>query len=488
MDSILEQIGSFKEELETIRRERLKRKEENIIIQELQYNNGEKPSKYFFNLMKKRITEKRIIQLLDRNNEILNTEEEIRKEVQIFYEDLYGFQEVLDFQDVLQELKEINYNRISDEKVKEIDGEISFKEINKVVINLKLGKSPGPDGFTAEFFKFFIKDIGIYLSRSFNSAYACGNFSHYQNLGIITLLPKGSKPRNILKNWRPISLLNVQYKILSHCISNRIKPLLVENIHNDQKGFLAGRYIGENIRIIYDVISYTEYKDIPGILLFIDFEKAFDCVSHDFLWNVLQFFNYGDSIIKWVKLMYDNSTSSVLINGCLTSRFNIKRGCRQGDPLSPYLFLLCAEILGMLVRKSHKIKGIVIENKEFRILQYADDTVLFLDSKESLNNALELLDFFSNYSGLKVNITKTQVLCIGSLKKTIEIDLRGTDISLANGKIIRYLGIDFCIDLERLPDINYDRIFYKLKRQMISWSKRYISVFGRVVVVKSLLV
>ena len=438
--------------------------------------------------MKKRRTEKRIIQLLDSNNYMLNTEEEIRKEVLIFYENPYGFQEVCDFQDILQELKEIDYNRISDEKVKVIEGEICFEEIQKVVNNLKLGKSPGQDGFTAEFFKLFIKDVGIYLSRSLNSAYACGHFSHYQNLGIITLLPKGNKPRYILKNWRPISLLNVQYKILSHCISNRIKPLLEENIHNDQKAFLTGRYIGENIRIIYDVISYTEYKDIPGILLFIDFEKAFDCVSHDFLWNVLQYFNYGDSIIKWAKLMYANSTSSVLINGCLTSRFNIKRGCRQGDPLSPYLFLLCAEILGMLVRKSHRIKGIVIENKEFRILQYADDTVLFLDSKESLHNALDLLDFFSKYSGLKVNITKTQVLCIGSLKKTIQMDLPGTDKPLINGKLIRYLGIDFCIDLENLPDFNYDRIFDKLKRQMISWSKRYISVFGRVVVVKSLLV
>ena len=142
----------------------------------------------------------------------------------------------------------------------------------------------------------------------------------------------------------------------------------------------------------------------------------------------------------------------------------------------------------MLVRKSHRIKGIVIENKEFRILQYADDTVLFLDSKESVHNALDLLDFFSKYSGLKVNITKTQALCIGSLKKTIQIDLPGTDKPLINGKLIRYLGIDFCIDLENLPDFNYDRIFDKLKRQMISWSKRYISVFGRVVVVKSLLV
>ena len=136
--------------------------------------------------------------------------------------------------------------------------------------NLTLSKSPGQVGFTAELFKFSLKDIGIYLLRSLNSAYACGNFSHDHNLGIITLLPKSNKPRYVFNNWRPISLLNAQYKILSHCISNRIKPLLGENIHKDQKGFLAGRYIGENIKIIYEVISYAEYKNIPEILLFID--------------------------------------------------------------------------------------------------------------------------------------------------------------------------------------------------------------------------
>ena len=303
-DSILEQMISLKEDLETKRKEKLKRKEESILLQELQY--GEKPSKYFYNLMKQRRVEKRIIQLVDKNDKILNTEEEIKNEVEIFYEDLYGFREVSDFQDILHDLEETDHNKISDEKVEELGREICLKEISKVVGSLKLGKSPGQDGFTAEFFKFFLKDIGIYLMRSLNAAYVCGRFSHFQYLGIITLLPKGNKPRNLLKNWRPISLLNVQYKILSSCIVNRIKPLLDENIHKDQKGFLSGRYIGENIRIIYDIISYADHKNIPGILLFIDFEKAFDCVSHDFLWNVLHFFNYGDKIIQWIKLLYSN--------------------------------------------------------------------------------------------------------------------------------------------------------------------------------------
>ena len=105
---------------------------------------------------------------------------------------------------------------------------------------------------------------------------------------------------------------------------------------------------------------YTDLMDIPGMLLLIDFEKAFDSVYHDFLFKVLNFFNFGQSFIPWVHLFYDNAFSSVLVNGHMTERFKVGRGCRQGDPLSPYLFLLRSEILGILIRQSSLISGISI--------------------------------------------------------------------------------------------------------------------------------
>ena len=109
--------------------------------------------------------------------------------------------------------------------------------------------------------------------------------------GIITLIPKGNKSRHLLKNWRPISLLNVIYKLASGCIANRLKNVLPFLIHESQTGFLSGRFIGENIRLLYDTLLYTELKDIPGMLLVVDFEKAFDSVSHNFLFSVLNFFS-----------------------------------------------------------------------------------------------------------------------------------------------------------------------------------------------------
>ena len=136
-------------------------------------------------------------------------------------------------------------------------GEILCTELGKALKTMKNNKTPGLDGFTVEFFKFFWIDIGHFVHRSVNYAYRTGSLSVTQKQGIITCLPKPNKSRENLKNWRPISLLNVIYKLASTVISNRLKSVLHKLIHDDQKGFIAGRFIGENIRLIYDVIFET---------------------------------------------------------------------------------------------------------------------------------------------------------------------------------------------------------------------------------------
>ena len=122
--------------------------------------------------------------------------------------------------------------------------------------------------------------------------------------GIITCIPTGDKPRQYMKKWRPISLLNTVYKLASSCIAEWIILVLPILISNDQTGFIPGRYIGENTRLIYDILHFTEEQDILGILLLIDFEKAFDSISWMFIESVLDFFNFGFSIKQWVKALH----------------------------------------------------------------------------------------------------------------------------------------------------------------------------------------
>ena len=145
--------------------------------------------------------------------------------------------------------------------------------------------------------------MGYFLIRSFNYRLENKKLSITQRQGIISILPKGDKPREFLKNWRPIALRNVSYKILSGCLANRLKTVLDKLIHENQKGFLKGRYIGENTRLLYDILHITEELQIPGLLLLVDFEKAFDSVSWEFLYDVMNFFNFSNSFIEYIKIL-----------------------------------------------------------------------------------------------------------------------------------------------------------------------------------------
>jgi hypothetical protein len=157
-----------------------------------------------------------------------------------------------------------------------LEGEITYKELQAALKRSKNNKSPGMDGYTSEFDQKNWKNIGYFLLRSINAGYRRGQLSVSQLYGIITCIPKPGKPRSLLGNWRPITLLNTSYKQASSCIAERIKLVLDKIIHDDQKGFIPGRFIGENTRLIYDIMHETEINDIPGLLMLIDFEKAFD--------------------------------------------------------------------------------------------------------------------------------------------------------------------------------------------------------------------
>ena len=270
-----------------------------------------------------------------------------------------------------------NENKLSNEDAEKLEGEIKLKELSDALKNMKNEKSPGLDGFTVEFFNFFWTDLKFFILRSINYGYYTGSLSVTQKQGVITCLPKPNKSRHYLKHWRPIYLLNVVYKLASSVISNRLKTVLDKLINQDQKGFIAGRFIGENVRLIYDVLFETKNQGIPGMILSIDFEKAFDTVSWKFMKNVLEYFNFGPSVISWISIFQNGSESCIIQNGFMSEFFNLKRGCRQGDPISPYIFILCAEILGKMVRDNEIITGININGKEFRLSQYADDTQLF---------------------------------------------------------------------------------------------------------------
>ena len=362
---------------------------------------GEKPTNYFLNLESRNFTSKVITKLIDNNDiEYVNTNEIINQQRE-YYKQLYS--ESINIDDIpLEKTLGENTKKLSDTKSSGLEGEITYLEISTALKNMKNGKSPGNDGFTTEFFKFFWPDLGMFILKSTNYGYRTGSLSVTQKQGIITCIPKPNKSRYYLKNWRPISLLNVIYKLAFSVIANRLKTILDQVVHEDQKGFISGRFIGENIRLIHDILYETKNQNIPGLLLSIDFQQAFDSISWKFISKTLDYYNFGPSFKNWIQLFQNGTESCILQNGFLSDFFYLQRGCRQGDPISPYIFILCAEVLSIMIRKEKSVKGININNILYKLSQYANDTQIFLDGTESsLRATLQILDKFYKMSGLK---------------------------------------------------------------------------------------
>ena len=177
-------------------------------------------------------------------------------------------------------------------------------------------------------------------------------------------------------------------------------------INPDQVAYLKKRFIGQNIRTIFDIMGYTKLNDKNGIIAFLDFEKAFDTIRWKVIDDALELFNFGPQFIKWVHTIYSNSEACVTNNGFSSPFFKLKRGVRQGCPLSAYLFITVVELLAHKIRKTDNIKGIKIGNTEIKLVQMADDTTAFVEDKNSLENMLKILQSFEKYAGLKLNKTK----------------------------------------------------------------------------------
>ena len=383
------------------------------------YNEGERNTKYFHSLEKRHFNSKTIRNLVTDDGIRIFTDVEILQEAKNYYESLYT--SIID-KELSNEYDDIFFPenieaKLTDDQKLSCEGELSAAECFESLKTMVMGRSPGTDGLPAEFYKVFWNDVSTYLLASLNSSFSKGHLSISQRRGLITLIPKKNKPQQFLKNWRPISLLNCNYKIAAKAVAMRMKRVLPDIISNDQTGFLKGRSIGENVRLLNSVISYAEQQKVPGMLLFIDFEKAFDTLEWKFLEKTLRFYNFGDSLITWIRLLYTDISSSLQNNGWSSEFFQLNRGVRQGCPLSPYLFILCVEILGNAIRNCDQIKGICVLDTECKISQYADDTTLILDgSEKSMQQSFSLLDSFASISGLRVNYEKTEALWIGAMR------------------------------------------------------------------------
>ena len=342
--------------------------------------------------------------------------------------------------------KNLSIPQLGEEQKELCEGMITDDEASYALSCMKNGSAPGSDGLTTAFYKFFWSKIRDMVINSYNESFDEGKLSSSQRRAIITLIHKGKDlPREMLGNWRPISLTNTDYKILAKTLALRLQKVIPDLVFEDQVGYIRGRNISTIIRLIDDVIEYIKINNSSGVLLALDFSKAFDTINKDFLIVVFNKFGFGEMFIRWVSTLTNDTESSIQYSVWLSEFFPVNSGIRQGCNFSPLAFVLAVELLAIKIRQCNKINGILLpgqyENIEVKLTQYADDTTLLLNDNSDVIETLTVLEDFKSFSGLHLNMQKTEAMWVGKTRPTDLCE----HITWKNGDsdTIKILGVQF---------------------------------------------
>ena len=470
--------------------QRLLKAEESLAKQKAKVHwlrEGDQNTNFFFKTINGRRNRNRIKTLNMKDDSTTNDNQKIKDEFILFYEKLFK-----------EDAREGNFGilddlikpAISGDQARIMTQEVTREEIEKTMFGLNKDKAPGPDGYGAFFFHKAWDIVGDDVVEAIRAFFHSGKLLRELNCTLITLVPKCSSP-STCNDFRPISCCNTIYKCISKIIANRIKGTLCDFINPAQAAFVEGRSIGDNILLCQELVHHYNRQSSKErrCTIKVDLMKAYDTVNWELIFEVMQRFGYPREIINWIKVCISTPKFSIAINGESCGFFGSSRGLRQGDPLSPYLFVIVMEVLSRILSKMAEDPGFRFHWKcsadRLTHLCFADDLMIFCYADEySIRRVNLALQEFFELSGLKANHLKSTVFMSG-ISDEEKLKFVGI-LGFKEEKLpIKYLGVPLIT--KKLSYGDCKTLIERITARINSWRAKFLSYAGRLVLLKSIL-
>ena len=441
----------------------------------------ETPNSYFYAVEKARAAGKNM-ERLDVDGVIETDQETIRSAVHSFYANLYTPDTPISQIDRNFFLNHIS-NKFPKGKENDLTEEITANEVKQVINKMANGKAPGIDGIPYEFYKEFQEELSGLLAEVFSHTLKQGKLTNSQRHAVISLLPKKGDLTK-LTNWRPVSLQCCDAKILSKVLANRLKLAMPDLVSASQVCSVPGRQIQDHLLLIREAISMAKHKKRPMYVISLDQEKAFDRVDWDFMFQVLLKFGIPEGFVEYVRMLYNDPISVACVNGNFTAPIEIKRGVRQGCPLSMLLYALVAESVGNAMDADDQICGVLTPSgkREGKKIQFADDTNAILRDTGSIYALFDLFKRYESGTGARICPHKT---------RGIAVNHRGNfpcdDIPIQwNKPDTKILGVFFTGDLGQSAKLNWERVIGAVEKRTTGLALRSLSLRAKAMLVNTL--
>ena len=448
------------------------------------YQEGERGTKYFLNLQNSK-GRRVCLSSLTTNSGLTNDPKEIDMMVEDFYRNLY------EKGDISKQNKHKLTNFLG--HMKEIEG-LNIDMINTALTESDLqatlrtckDSSPGPDGIPYSLIKFTWQYFGPLLISSWQFAQETGQLSASHESSYLKLLPKEGKDLTQLKNWRPITLSNCDFKIITKTLANRLTLGLRDIISTNQTAYIKGRQITDNLHLLQYAVEKSASLEIPSLIASLDAEKAFDSVEHWYIREVLKKIGLS-KFVDTFDLIYRNQIVTIHLNNRIAGNYLIKNGVKQGDALSCILFILSIEPLIKNINNDDSISNIKIHGCVIpKTIAYADDVACIIEPGES--NLQKIFDHYQNMyevAGLKLNADKTEIITNRGNALEYEVTYNNNVVRLSPCNDMKVNGLIIGFQTETVRKKNFNKVFTSMENQLRMWTNRNLSLLGKIQIFKT---